>query len=404
MTHEGSNRLLVAMAFLAAFSTASGAAPYRPTDDNLVLFESAAPTGQTKEFSTLRTKLAANPGDVDAALELARSAINEGRHKGDPRLYGQAQAALAPWWHAAAAPVDVIVLRATINQAFHAFPAALADLDHVLALDPGHLQARLSRSFIRMVIGNYQGAGEDCAAIQDRRAAIVRDICLARLGALTGKGQESSSALQVSLARTVSANETVHSFAQSVLAEISVGLGDVSTADTLFAQLTAGDSPDVATLAAYADLLLATGQADKALALLDNQGEADALLLRRAIAAKQLHDPRLAPWSAILQPQLPATTVCTCARKHGSGSTFLMTPKRLSCWPSKTGARRRNLRTLNCCWRQRWQQENHVRLHQCSSLSRQRGWMTQDSGPCCKGWRGSDGCCHECRNNPPRRR
>jgi hypothetical protein len=302
MAHDIYRKISIFCAIACAVVTASQAAPFRPSDDQLVLQDSGTP----KVFSTLRQNLERNPGDMTAALDLARTAINEGRRKGDPRLYGQAQAALSPWWKTADAPVEVVVLRATINQAFHAFAPALADLDHVLAIEPENLQARLSRSFIRMVTGDYTGADEDCAAIRDRRAAIVHDICAARLDALTGKGRDAYAQLRQSLARSPNANETLRSFAQTVLAEIAVSLGDTPAAETFFAGLTSGDDPDVATLAAYADLLLASNRADKVIPLLQDRGESDALLLRRAIAAKRTNDPQLGRWSGILQERFAA--------------------------------------------------------------------------------------------------
>jgi hypothetical protein len=55
-----------------------------------------------------------------------------------------------------------------------------------------------------------------------------------------------------------------------------------------------------------ADHLLAQDRAGDVLALLDGKGEADALLLRRAIAAKRIGDPRLGQWSATLNERFAA--------------------------------------------------------------------------------------------------
>jgi hypothetical protein len=297
---------LIAVTLVCALSLHATAKPYRPTDDQLVLLDLPAASRQASETTVLRQTLKTDPRNVEAAVALARSAINEGRRNGDPRLYGQAQAALAPWWTAKDAPLDIIVLRATINQAFHAFDRALADLDHVLTLDPQNLQARLSRSFIWMVTGNLGRAGEDCSAIVDARAALIREICSARLDALSGKGPAAFARLKEKLAAAPLANAASRGFAQTVLAEIAVGAGDTVAADELFRLLTSVEGPDVATLAAYADLLIAQGKYAQALTLLENQGEADALILRRALAAKKLNDPRLAQWSGILAERFEA--------------------------------------------------------------------------------------------------
>ena len=54
-------------------------------------------------------------------------AIRDGRASADPRRYGQAQAALSPWWSVADAPVEVQVLRAVIRQALHDFRGVISD-------------------------------------------------------------------------------------------------------------------------------------------------------------------------------------------------------------------------------------------------------------------------------------
>jgi hypothetical protein len=60
--------------------------------------------------------------------------------------------------------------------------------------------------------------------------------------------------------------------------------------------------------AAYADLLLRQGRAGEALTLLQGQESFEPLLLRIALAQKQLHDPRLAQSSARLRAAFAAET------------------------------------------------------------------------------------------------
>ena len=76
-----------------------------------------------------------------------------GRSEGDPRYDGYAQAALAPWWDLAEPPVPVLILRATLEQRRHDFDAALADLERVLARQPRHPQALLTKATILEVQG-----------------------------------------------------------------------------------------------------------------------------------------------------------------------------------------------------------------------------------------------------------
>ncbi len=290
---------------VALAASIANAEPVRPTDDHLVLLKVAATASRDDGLRALQDKLSANPDDLDNAIELARAAIEIGRSTGDPRAYGQAEAALAPWWSLATPPEQVLILRATIQQAFHAFAPALTDLDQVIASAPGNVQARFSRAFIHMVTGNYQSAAKDCAAMRTRAAILFHEICLARIGAFTGAGEQSYTRLQVA-AQLGRGNPAMTNYANAVLAEIAVSLGDNDRAEALYRAAIAEGEPDVSILAAYADLLLTKNQPQKVLELLQGKGEADALVLRRAIAAKQSSDPRLAQWVAIQSERFAA--------------------------------------------------------------------------------------------------
>jgi tetratricopeptide (TPR) repeat protein len=298
-------RATICLAMLAAVPVQ--AAPVRPSDDQFVLLDSAVhATAMHQKLRALQSGLDSDPTNIASAIALSRAAIEAGRNLGDPRFYGQAQAALVPWWNADDAPEEVVILRATIRQAFHDFKPALADLDDVIARSPQAIQARFSRAFIRMVTGDLPGGKEDCDAIRAQRAAVVREICLARLGALSGNNTGSFVQLQRVRQRMAGSNPALDEFAAVVLAEIAVSLGDNAAAEALYRDATADTTADAATLAAYADVLLAAQRPQDALALLENRGEADILVLRRAIAGKQLNDPRLKEWSDILSERFAA--------------------------------------------------------------------------------------------------
>jgi tetratricopeptide (TPR) repeat protein len=292
-------RICITLSLLAG--TALGQ-PTRPTDDALVLLI----RDQTQEQRTLIETLSADPKNSQLAIAVARDAIAIGRNQGDPRFYGQAQAALAPWWTDKDAPLEIIILRATISQSLHDFTSALSDFDRVITIAPDNLQAHLSRAFIHMVTGNYKTAAQDCTAIKHPRARLVQEICQARVDALTDKGRYAFQRLQKSIEKFGNSDRTTLNFARTVLAEIAISLGDIKSAETLFVNLTSSDRPDVALLAAHADLLLAENRAAEALVLLENRGESDALLLRRAIAAKKTSHPQSLEWAVILKDRFTA--------------------------------------------------------------------------------------------------
>lgn len=280
------------------------AEPTRPTDPGLVLATVAA--GSNAPFKTLQAELASDPKDLNLATALARAAIEAGRNSADPRFYGQAEAALAPWWNDANAPNDVKLLRATIRQAFHQFDSALGDLDAVIAIDPGNAQARFSRAFIHMTLGAPAEAARDCAALDGPQLRLIAAICAARADALSGNSEAAAKALILVLAEERRTNIAMKKFALTVLADIKTGLGDWATTTRYYQQVIAAGDADVATVAAYADILLAMNKPKDALAILEDQGSADIVVLRQAIAARRLGDPRLARWQAILDDRFAA--------------------------------------------------------------------------------------------------
>src|SRR5262245_52373127 len=140
-------RLLAALLFCAgAALNVSHAAPYEPRSDQTVL--ETLPAGMVRRVQT-------SPADLAGAAAQAASYIEIARTSGDPRYLGYAQAALGPWWHAQRPPLVAALLRAQIRQHNHAFAPALADLDLVLASEPRNAQARLMRSAIHQVQGDY---------------------------------------------------------------------------------------------------------------------------------------------------------------------------------------------------------------------------------------------------------
>ena len=275
----------------------------RPSDDQTVLATVAArPAGA----ADIPANPAPNPQDLEGAIAAARKAIEMGRANADPRSYGEAEATLSPWWNLAEPPAEVRILRAVIRQANHEFTSATADLDAILNAAPRNAQALLSRAFLRLVTGDIAGAASDCRALPPAAGALIRGICTARAAALSGQADKGRALLERVLARDSRSGDAMRLFGAAVLADINIGLGRNSGAGALFEAAIKMPKPDVSLLSAYADFLLDAGQPEKALALLDGKGQADALLLRQAIAAKRVNDPRLPSWMTILNERFAA--------------------------------------------------------------------------------------------------
>ncbi|TXC66977.1 hypothetical protein FSC37_18055 [Piscinibacter aquaticus] len=294
----------------AAIGLVATAAPFTPRGDEVIV--ERLPARESAETRRQRAALARDPAQLPLALATARAAIERARQHGDPRELGLAQAALKPWWAQPAPPAAVRLLRATIRQSQHDFDGALADLD-ALAVDataplPLRAQARLTRATVRRVTGRLEPAEDDCRALAGPDFAslgaalsVPARACLAELRSLRGQPREAAIAL-TALAREAPAD----GWLALVRAELAQRLGDHVRAEALFREATAG-TPGVYAIAARADWLIERGRAAEALALIEPQGvDADALLLRRAIARRRLGDARAAADAATLQARFDA--------------------------------------------------------------------------------------------------
>jgi hypothetical protein len=255
-----------------------------------------------------RLELQQHPDELGLALEAAQQALARARLHGDPRELGTVEAALAPWWKEAEPPPAVRLARATVHQSQHDFALALTDLDALLDARPEaplplRAQAELTRSAVHQVLGEFAQAEAGCRRLagpafaglgaSTRLSALA---CLAELASLQGHAD----AAAATLARLAGAPDTGSAAATAggaapawldlMRAELAQRRGDAA-AGALFAAALAGN-PDVYTRCAYADWLLDRHDAAAAVRLLQGYEAADPVLLRLALAYRQLHGPR----------------------------------------------------------------------------------------------------------------
>jgi tetratricopeptide (TPR) repeat protein len=280
--------VLAAVALLGCKGQASSADRFVPTDDRQIVEQ--LPTRrddpQARRARELRAALRANPRNVSQALELARSRIEASREKGDPRLLGQAQAALRPWWSATDAPADVLVLRATIRQSNHEFPEALADLERALAQRPDDAQAWLTQAVVLTVVGRYAEARQSCDRVGALGVSFAAAVCRANVDGLTGRGSAALADLEGVLANTPRISDDERSWALSAIGELALRTGDTERAERTFRQVLAQNPNDAYVLGALADLLLDTGRPQEVEALVRGRTDNDALFLRRVLASR----------------------------------------------------------------------------------------------------------------------
>ena len=319
----------------------ASAAPRTPLDDREVVERLPARLPGTAPRRLAPASVDATHGaGLSTALAQARQAIEQAHRSGDPRDWGRAQAALAPWWNSAEAPAEVRLLRATIRQSQHDFAGALADLDALLAPAPAtaadnpwarraafdrhgspalalRAQAELSRAGILQVQGRYAEARAGCERLAGDLYSTLGDAvqvparaCLAELGHLRGRLDARSAD-----AALASLGEPADPWLALLRAELAQRAGS-REAERHLRNATAGEAPSLYALAARADWLLDQGRALEVEMLLKDYDAADGLLLRRAIANHRLarQQPARAELATGLAGQLQARFDAALAR------------------------------------------------------------------------------------------
>lgn len=287
--------------------SAAVAAPHIPADGNLVVerLPSRADPVQ-RELFRLRRELSAKPDDLGRATTLAQRYIEQARTEGDPRYLGYAEAALRPWWNQPAPPDPVLVLRATLRQSTHQFPAALTDLDLVVKRDSGNVQAWLTRATIHTVTGNYAAARASCMRLYSRAPVLVVQTCLSNVGSVSGQAEPSYRQLLDTQARHGIDTPEIGVWVATLLAEMAARSGNDRGAEAHFRTAMSLGEPDSYLLGAYADFLLDHGRAPEVVRLLKDKTRVDALLLRYALALQAVGAPDAAVQAGMLSARFEA--------------------------------------------------------------------------------------------------
>lgn len=264
--------------------------PYRPTRDNEILevLPRGTEPGSDAALRALRELHARDPSNPDIALRLAQRQIDAARAASDPRLWGQAQATLSAWWDQASPPPELRRLRAAIRQNRHEFAAANADLQAVVAQQPGQAQGWLDLASLQLATGELADAARSCDRVV--AAGAVGEVCRAAVDALSGRAAEAYAALEqiVTQQRLHEQPRGVQTWALTVLAETAERLGHADAAERWYRGSLLIDPADSYTLAAYADFLLDRRRAAEVVALIAADTTIDALLLRRVEADNAL--------------------------------------------------------------------------------------------------------------------
>lgn len=282
--------LLVTLALLASVAHS---APFLPASDLTILERLSTTPGESARVNqatrAMRATLARDPKNVDLAVRMAQLYVSRSRSESDPRLLGQAQAALGAWWSQTEPPIPVLLLRATIRQSVHDFSSARRDLDQAIKREPGNAQAWLTLATVQQVTGNLAGAADSCRKVVPLAPPLIGITCLASVDGSQGRAAQAYDALNNAMAASASAGRDsigVRGWALTLQAELAERLARSADAERLYLASLAIDPTDAYTVAAYADFLIDAGRAADVLKLIPANTRGDVLLLRRAVAAK----------------------------------------------------------------------------------------------------------------------
>ena len=272
----------------------------------------------------------ATPADPVVAAQLARQDISVARQTGDTRYWGRAQAALAPWWDRADAPVELAVLQATVQGGRHEFAASRAVLATALARTPSYAQGWLNLASLERLSARYAESLAACEAVARAGQALYAQACRFETRSLQGEHALAVQGLKDLLNQAGDAGQ--RAWLLSLLAESEERAGqDAAAADAYVRSLKA--EHDLYTALAYSDLLLRTGKTAQAGQILAPLPETDAVVLRRGAVWKRLGDAR---W--LEQRQLLKTRVEELQRRGDDASLHGRELALAALWLDEDGA------------------------------------------------------------------
>jgi hypothetical protein len=266
----------------------------------LLLLAPAADTGRPftpssaaevlEQVPQLRVTSADAGSSADDAAALAKALIEESRRSGgDPRLLGQAQAALGPWWNEPTPPSNIRLLRATLKQSLHDFDGALVDLD-VLATNPIDVQAQLTRATVLQVLARYDEAEACCMRLRGQVDDVVSGTCLGPLLGIRGKAEAAASGLIQVLTKTPR-ESPLRSWGLSVLAELLLWAGKQKEATVVLREVLTLDVTDAYSRGLLSETLVEQGLPNEAVTLFDGRTLNDAELLHLVLALRAAKAP-----------------------------------------------------------------------------------------------------------------
>lgn len=275
------------------------ATPRVPSNDADIVETLPAVAGWSREQRQLRRALVQRPHDENVAILAARSYLDLAREQGDARYAGYAMGALQAWSAMAPAevPPTILVMRATVEQFLHDFDGAEATLKVALKKQPANAQAWITLATVLRVRGRYAESDAACRSLGGVGPPLYGVACLAENAGLRGDLVAARNAFQGLLADPAVQGPRgagTRQWLWTSVAEVEELAGRPAAAEAAYQQALQSERSGYLLLV-YSDFLLAQKRAAEVPALLSHEARSDAVLLRLAIADKQLNSQGAVP-------------------------------------------------------------------------------------------------------------
>jgi tetratricopeptide (TPR) repeat protein len=295
--------VLLAPAFSPSF-----AAPFTPKSDSEVVekLPATANDPSVRRVDSLRKQLAARPNDAALRLEIAQRYFDLAMAQGDPRYVGYAQAAIIPLAQSAANNADYWQIRGMLEQYSHDFPGAMKSLEKASQLDPQAANPIAWRAAIDMVEARYADALAECTRLVPLVHPLFAQGCTAYVQANTGHLQAAYESLDKELKAAGDVAPGLVLWVQTRLGEMAIRLQKYPEAEAHYTSALKLGITDQYLLGAYADFLLLQKRPAEVVKLLADWERSDILLLRLALAGKDMKHAKAADWAGQLRERFIA--------------------------------------------------------------------------------------------------
>ncbi|MCK5903178.1 MAG: hypothetical protein KAG28_08500 [Cocleimonas sp.] len=244
----------------------------------------------------LQKSLKNTPNNPTLAARLATLYVQRARITSEEKYYRLANEVIKPWAKQAVipglaqrkVPSELQLIRATLSQHDHHYADARDDLLSVIRQQPRNVQAWLTLSTLQLIQGDYKKVQVSCSALSRIGANWLSSLCYSQLYSVTGFAARAYKMQQYLLSQLHQQQQALRLWVTGLLAEAAMRQGHHQPAEDYFKAALSIKSNDTYILRTYSDYLLRQQRPKEVIQLLKTPPENDQLLLRFAIATRDL--------------------------------------------------------------------------------------------------------------------